>query len=91
LHLTPRLISRGDLTFDRGICYNSPASGTNPGGFGIKAGLYMDKYQVWNLSSNRVIYNDNIKIGDAKTVFADLVPDVVSLSPPSPPNPVTIH
>jgi hypothetical protein len=51
----------------------------------------MDKYQVWNLSSNRVIYNDNIKIGDAKTVFADLVPDVVSLSPPSPPNPVTIH
>lgn len=91
LHLVPRMITRGSLTYDRGICYNSPANSTNPGGFGIKAGLYMGKYQVWSLTGNRVIYNDNIKIGDAKTLFADMVPGALVVSPPESPGRVTVE
>jgi hypothetical protein len=73
--IEPRVISRGDLTFDRGIGYNSPPMGDNNGGFGIKAGLYMEKTQVWDLPANRVVYNDNIKVGDASTSFSEMSPD----------------
>ncbi len=69
LHIEPRKVTVSDETYDRGVCYNSPA------GFGIKAGMYMDKTQVWNLGSDRVLYNANIKVGDASTRFAAMSPD----------------
>jgi hypothetical protein len=81
LDIRPRVISRGGITFDRGICFNRPPeTGTysgfpNNGGFGIKAGMYMAKEQVWNLPQNRVIYNDNIKIGSEKATFAMMTPE----------------
>jgi hypothetical protein len=82
LDIRPKVISRGGMTFDRGIGYNSPAqtgkfmSGyPNTGGFGIKAGMYMDKNQVWGLSANRVMYNDNIKIGNQNATFSDMIPE----------------
>jgi hypothetical protein len=76
LHLTPGKVTRNGHTYDRGICYNAPRkSSSNPGGFGIQAGMYMDKDQVWGLSRNRVIINDNIKVGSANATFADMSPD----------------
>jgi hypothetical protein len=82
LDIRPRVISRGGVTFDRGIGYNSPPRPgetlygfPNNGGFGIKAGMYMAKEQVWNLPQNRVIYNDNIKIGSEKATFAMMTPE----------------
>lgn len=47
LNVLPKVTTRGGVTFDHGIGYNSPASSNNNGGFGIKTGLYMDKGQVW--------------------------------------------
>lgn len=91
LKITPRVISRGDFTFDRGICYNSPPTDTSPGGFGIKAGLYMDKYQVWNQANNWVIYNDNIKVADANSTFDDMVPITESSIEPKPPTIMTVQ
>jgi hypothetical protein len=93
LHIVPKETTRGGETFDHGVCFNSPASGSNPGGFGIKAGMYMDKSQVWNLSANRVIFTDNIKVGDEASVFSLMSPDGSSPSdepvdesvPPKPP------
>jgi hypothetical protein len=90
LHITPKKITRGGLTFDHGIGYNVPRSG-----FGPLAGLYMDLDQVWNLPNNRVIYNDNIKIGDANTSFSEMSPDgsspgsVVQQKRPLPPVMIT--
>jgi hypothetical protein len=75
VNIKPRRINRGGMTFDRGVCYNSPASGSNPGGFGLLAGMYMDKDQVWNLPANRVIYNDNVKVGSDRSAFAEMSPD----------------
>lgn len=69
LRILPKRITVGGMTYDRGICYNSPD------GFGIKAGLYMDKDAVWSLDRNRVLYNDNIKVGSADTTFAQMSPD----------------
>jgi hypothetical protein len=69
LHIEPKKVTVANQTYDRGICYNSP------GGFGIKAGMYMDKTQVWNLNDNRVLYNANIKVGSADTPFSAMSPD----------------
>jgi len=91
LNIRPKKISRGGMTFDHGIGYNSPATSGNNGGFGIKAGLYMHKADAWNLSSPRTIYNDNIRIGDASTKFEEISPDgsapgqSAQIAPPSPP------
>lgn len=80
LDIRPRNISRGGMTFDRGIGYNSPArdgaysSFGDHGGFAIVAGMYMDKGQVWGLPNNRVIYNDNIKVGDERSSLAEMAP-----------------
>jgi hypothetical protein len=75
LHIEPRTIHRDGRTYDRGICYRAPAKGSNPGGFGIQAGMYMDKNQVWGLSRNRVIINDNIKVGSGHATFEHMSPD----------------
>ncbi len=69
LHVEPRKVTVSGETYDRGVCYNSP------GGFGIKAGMYMDKSQVWNLDRNRVLYNANIKVAGASTPFSAMSPD----------------
>jgi hypothetical protein len=69
LHILPKVTNRGGITFDHGIGYNKPA------GFGIKAGMYMDKDQVWQLSKDRVMYNANIKVGGEAATFAMMSPD----------------
>lgn len=76
LHVMPKKITIEGQTYDRGVCFNSPD------GFGVKAGMYMDKSQVWNLADNRVLYNDNIKVGSASSTFAEMSPD--NSSPGSP-------
>jgi hypothetical protein len=88
LHIVPRVVSIGDMTFDRGVGQNATDSG-----FGPLAGMYMHKDQVWSLRKNRVIYNDNLKIGSANTKFEEMSPDgsapgitgVKQESPPKPP------
>jgi hypothetical protein len=93
LDIKPGVTSRGGMTFDHGIGFNSPPkSGSkignfpNNGGFGIAAGMYLDKNQVWGLSNNRVLYQDNIKIGSERASFAKMSPDgsLASSSPSSP-------
>lgn len=74
LHITPKVTTRGGLTFDHGVTYNSPA-GSNNGGFGVQVGLYMDKEQVWNLSKDRVVVIDNVKVGGEATSFSQMSPD----------------
>ncbi len=69
LDIKPGKVTVDGQTYDRGICYNSPD------GFGIKAGMYMDERQVWNLNDNRVLYNANIKVGSASTPFSEMSPD----------------
>ncbi len=69
LHIEPKEVTVGNKTLDRGICYNSPA------GFGIKAGMYMDEAQVWDLDDDRVLYNANIKVARASASFAAMSPD----------------
>jgi hypothetical protein len=95
LHVLPKSTTRGGVNFDHGIGYNSPpGGGSNPGGFGIKAGMYMAKGQVWDLSRNRMMYNDNIKVGSQKATFAMMSPDGSSpgdaaqgrTAPPRPPD-----
>jgi hypothetical protein len=83
LHVLPKVTTRGGMTFDHGIGYNSPAGSTHPGGFGIKAGMYMEKSQVWGLSRDRVIYNANIKVGGANTTFAQMVPALTDTGGPT--------
>ena len=95
LRIVPKRVTVSGLTYDRGICYNSPD------GFGIKAGMYMSKSQVWNLERNRVLYNANIKVGNASTPFSVMSPDGSAPGVPvaeepepeevaSPPNPPSI-
>ena len=69
LDIVPGNTNRGGMTFNHGVGYR------HTGGFGIKAGMYMAKEQVWNLPQNRVIYNDNIKIGSEKATFAMMTPE----------------
>jgi hypothetical protein len=90
LHIVPKQVTIGGMTFDRGIGHNATGSG-----FGPLAGLYMAKEQVWGLRKNRVLYNDNVKIGSARAAFADLSPDGSSpgstaLAADSPPHPPRI-
>ena len=49
LEVRPRMISRGNMTFDRGIAYR------DLGGFSINAGMYMAANRVWDLSKSRTI------------------------------------
>jgi hypothetical protein len=76
------------VTFDHGICFNSPKTSTNNGGLDVQAGFYMDKEQVWNLPANRVIYIDNVKVGDSFAQFKDMSPDgsTPDTAAPLPPN-----
>jgi hypothetical protein len=74
LHIEPKVITR-DYTFDRGIGYNSPAGSDHNGGFGIKVGMYMDKSDVWDNSRPRVLFMDNIKVGDETASFSQMSPD----------------
>jgi Polysaccharide lyase len=75
LDIDPKKVSIRGRTFDHGIGHNAPAGGSSPGGFGIKAGLYMDNGQMREVTNNRVIYNANIKVGDENSTFADMSPD----------------
>jgi hypothetical protein len=75
LHILPKQTTRGGVTFDHGIGYNSPAGSNNNGGFGIKVGLYMEKSQVWNNNRDRVVILDNVKVGDENSLFSDMSPD----------------
>jgi hypothetical protein len=98
LHVQPKTTTRGGVTFDHGIGYNSPpktTSPTNNGGFGVKAQLYMEKGQVWNNLRNRVLYFDNIKIGDQNSIFGQMSPDGSapedSYKKPDPPKAVIVE
>jgi hypothetical protein len=82
LDIRPKRTTRGGVTFSHGIGYNSPANGSNPGGFGPIVGMYMDRDQVWELPSNRVVYVDNVKVGSRSATFSDMSPD--GSSPDSP-------
>lgn len=73
LHITPKQTTRGNMSFDHGIGYKVPDSG-----YGVLAGLYMDKEQVWNLPTSRYLYNDNVKVGGSSATFADMSPDASS-------------
>ena len=91
LHIEPKEVTVDGKSYDRGICYNSPA------GFGIKAGMYMAKSQVWNLNDDRYLYNANIKVGDAASSFAEMSPDgsspngdVMVVEQEAPPKPPTV-
>jgi hypothetical protein len=75
LHIKPKVTTRGGVTFDHGICFNAPPNSTNNGGFDVQAGMYLAKEQVWNLPANRVIYVDNVKIGNSFAEFKDMSPD----------------
>jgi hypothetical protein len=94
LHIKPKKTTRGGLSFDHGVMYNSPA-GSNNGGFGVQVGLYMDKNQVWGLSRNRVIVIDNVKVGNEKTQFSMMSPDGSSpdstIASPQPPAEVAVR
>jgi len=75
LHIRPKVVTRGGMTFDHGIGYNVPAGPDNNGGYGMNFGLGGAKEVYWNAARNSVIYVANIKIGDANTKFADMSPD----------------
>jgi hypothetical protein len=87
LHVLPKVTTRGGMTFDRGIGYIVPDSG-----FGPLAGMYMAKEQVWGLPNNRVLYNDNMKVGSSMATFEVMSPDASAPGSPGhaeelPPNP----
>ncbi|HET6630814.1 MAG TPA: heparin lyase I family protein [Woeseiaceae bacterium] len=82
LDIDPKKVTIAGRTFDHGIGQNAPPAG-DPGGFGIKAGLYMDTRQMKGVASNRVIYNANIKVGDEHTTFAQMSPDGSSAGTPA--------
>lgn len=92
LHVLPKQTTRGGMTFNHGIGYFSP-SGSNNGGFGIKAGLYLDKNQVWNEPNDRVIYLSNVKVGDQSTLFSEMSHDgsVPASSKPKPPAGISVE
>ena len=75
LHITPKVTTRKGATFDMGIGFNEPPLNGNNGGFDVQAGFYMSKENVWGLPANRVIYVDNVKIGDQNARFEDMSPD----------------
>lgn len=75
LHVVPKVTTRNGLTFDHGIGYNLPPSGTSNGGYGLNIGLYLGKNQVWDNKYDRVIYVGNFKIGDEKATFSDMTHD----------------
>lgn len=79
LDVRPAVVTLGNLTFDRGIGFNVPGGvgipGPDNGGYGPKAGMYMLSGQVWPLSRSRTLYNDNIKVGDENSTFAEMSPD----------------
>jgi hypothetical protein len=81
LEIQPKTTRRGTLTFERGIGYYVPSDsggeGAN-GGYGLTAGLSMDKTQVWTLTAPRVVYLDNIKIGDETATFDQMTPEAVA-------------
>jgi len=74
LHIKPKTINVQGINYERGIGFNVPPT-TNNGGYGIVAGLYMAKEQAWDASQNRVIYNDNVKVGSEKASFKLMSPD----------------
>jgi hypothetical protein len=55
------------VTWNRGIGYNVPTSS-----YGINCGMYMHLDQVWNLQNNRVLYIDNVRIGDENSSLFNL-------------------
>lgn len=75
LNIVPTSVTRGGVSFDMGIGFNSPPTGGANGGFGIKSGMYGDKGQFWGFSGNRVLYHSNIKVGGDQATFADMSPD----------------
>ena len=70
LDIRPKITSRGGETFAHGIGFKIPGSG-----YGPLAGMYTDKERAWNSRRNRVIYNDNIKIGSDTSDFSEMSPD----------------
>jgi len=82
INIIPKTVNRDGTDYDRGIGYNVPAAGSNKGGYGIQAGMYMAKSQVWPLAANRVMYNDNIRVHDGNTTFNEMRPEGVD--PPVP-------
>jgi hypothetical protein len=88
LDIRPRMISRGGLTFDRGIGYH------DPDGFGMVAGMYTSKEQVWGLPENRTLYLDNIRLADENGEFSSVSPDGsapgVAIAPPAAPTNVSV-
>ena len=93
LDIRPKVTTRGGMTFDHGIGYNEPPrpgdynSFGDHGGHAIIAGMYMKKEQVWNLPKNRVIYNDNIRIGDENSSLTEMAPDIGTTNGGAPPLP----
>ncbi|MDW7712331.1 MAG: heparin lyase I family protein [Deferrisomatales bacterium] len=75
LDIRPKVITRGGMTFDHGIANYRPPGTTHNGGFGPRYGMYMTKDQVWGLQNNRVLYLDNIKVGDENSGFHELDPE----------------
>jgi hypothetical protein len=72
LNIVPKNITVRDTKLERGIGIRRES---DPGGFGTSVGMYMDKNQVWGLTKNRVIYNDNVKVGSQKASFEMMSPD----------------
>jgi hypothetical protein len=69
LEVRPRVITRGGLTFDRGVAFR------DSGGYSINTGMYMAASRVWGLTDSRTLYNANIRIGGSGATFADMSPD----------------
>lgn len=72
LDLYPSVTNRGGGTpdIDHGIGWNIPGKG-----YGLLLGMYTDKEQALESDKDRVIYNDNVKIGGENATFADMSPD----------------
>lgn len=96
LDIRPRVISRGGMTFDRGIGYNVPR-GTNNGGYGMNFGLGGSKDVYWDAARNTEIYIANIKIADGRTTFDEMTPDGSGTAPtifvpaPNPPQQLIVE
>lgn len=95
LDVRPKRTTRGGMTFDHGIGFNSPPSNGNNGGFGLKTGLYMEKGEVWGLPRDRVVYIANVKVGDENTAFSTMTPDGSrldgSVAKPNPPTALSVE
>lgn len=75
LHVKPKRTTKAGTTLDHGIGFNAPPLRGNNGGFDVQVGFYIDKEQVWDLPANRVIYVDNVKVGDESARFEEMSPD----------------